>query len=290
MDKSKKKFSPRNLMVMATVGPISIWMILFVICPILYVFFISFMQRGRLSGIKMIPTYINYVNILNPTYLKVVYQSVFIALGTTVFCLLLAYPLAYLINKKKKYAGTLMTLLMIPFCCSTLIKCYSFVLLLNANGVVNSFLRKFNLIESSIQFLYNDKMTMVGMVYCLLPFAVLPLYTSIEKLDFSLIEASQDLGAKFRTTFTRIILPLTAPGIFASVIMVFIPSLGYYMVSDILGGGSSLIIGTLIKNQFTTARNWPFGAALSIVLIILTLLMLFIYSRFGDMDELGGGF
>lgn len=286
----KIKLSSSKLMVLATVGPVSLWMILFVICPIAYILFVSFMTKGALVGIKLIPTIQNYRDILNPTYLSVVYKSAFIALMTTVFCLLLGYPMAYAMCRKKKYTGMLMTLLIVPFCCNTLIKCSSFVLLFNTSGVINSFLIRIGILSKPVDILYNDPMIIFGMVYCLLPFAVLPIYSSIEKFDTGLLEASYDLGANRIKTFTKILLPLTGPGIFAAVIMVFIPSLGYYMVSDILGGGSSLIIGTLIKNQFTISRNWPLGAALSIVLIALTLLLLYLYSRIGNMDDLGGGF
>lgn len=285
----KLKLTSSNLMVLATVGPVSLWMILFVIAPIAYILFVSFMTKGTLVGIKLIPTVQSYVDILNPTYITVVTKSVFIAFMTTIFCLLLGYPMAYAMCMKKKITGTLMTLLIVPFCCNTLIKCSSFVLLFNTSGVMNTILLKLGIISKPLDVLYNDTMIIIGMVYCLLPFAVLPIYSSIEKFDKSLLEASYDLGANRVRTLWRILLPLTGPGIFAAVLMVFIPSLGYYMVSDILGGGSSLIIGTLIKNQFTISRNWPLGAALSIVLIGLTLLLLFIYSRFGDMDDLGGG-
>ena len=128
---------------------------------------------------------------------------------------------------------------------------------------------------------------MVGMVYCLLPFAILPLYTSIAKLDRALVEASKDLGANAVKTFFKITFPLTSGGVFASVILVFIPSLGYYYVTDIMGGGTSLVMGTLIKAQFTTAKNWPMGATISLVLILVTILLLFLYGRKGNLDDLG---
>ena len=181
-----------------------------------------------------------------------------------------------------------MIIMMIPFWTNELVIVYSLVILLNSSGIVNTLLLNLGIIQESLDLLYNNFAVVVGMVYMLLPFAVLPMYSSIEKLDKGLIEASKDLGAGPVKTFFRVVLPLTSPGIFAAVILVFIPTIGYYQITDMLGGGTQMMVGNLINNQFSLSRNWPFGAALSMLLAVLILIMLFVYKKMGgDLDELG---
>ena len=169
-----------------------------------------------------------------------------------------------------------------------MIRIYGWRSFLGTSGWLNSFLMKVHLIQEPLDLLYKNGTTILGMVYCLIPFMILPLYTAIEKLDDSLLEASSDLGAHPAKTFVNVVLPLTAGGIFSGSLMVFIPCLGYFFVSDILGGGNSDVIGNLIERQFQSGNNWPLGAALSIVLILVTLIIVKIYQRLGgDMDALG---
>jgi len=178
---------------------------------------------------------------------------------------------------------------MIPFITNSLIRTYGWIVLLRKEGVINSFLKTFNIIQESVSFMYNDFGIIVGLVYTLLPFMILPIYSALSKISNSVIEASYDLGASKIKTFFKVILPETVSGVFSGSLMVFIPAIGYFFIADILGGGKSMIIGNLIKNQFLTARNWPFGAAISIFLIIITLLLVQIYKKLGGkMDDLGG--
>ena len=178
--------------------------------------------------------------------------------------------------------------MMLPLWVSGLVILYSFVIMLNKTGVINQFLINLHLIKKPLNLLYNNFAVIVGMIYMFLPFAVLPMFSSIEKLDKGLIEASKDLGAGPVKTFMKVTLPLTSPGIFAAVILTFIPCIGYYMVTDMLGGGTNMMVGNLIYRQFTISRNWPFGAALAMVLAIVIFLMLFIYTKLGgDLDDLG---
>ena len=222
-------------------------------------------------------------------YFTVIKQSLVIALWTTLLTVLLGYPLAaFIANVKKKTSGILTVLMMLPLWVSGLVILYSFVIMLNKTGVINQFLLNLHLIKKPLNLLYNNFAVIVGMIYMFLPFAVLPMFSSIEKLDKGLIEASKDLGAGPVKTFMKVTLPLTSPGIFAAVILTFIPCIGYYMVTDMLGGGTNMMVGNLIYRQFTISRNWPFGAALAMVLAIVIFLMLFIYTKLGgDLDDLG---
>lgn len=162
----------------------------------------------------------------------------------------------------------------------------SWLLLFQTSGPVNNFLVNTGLVDSPISFIYTDELVLIGLVTNMLPFAVLPMYSTIEKLEKSLLEASADLGANSRVTFMRITLPITFPGIFSAIILTFIPSLGIYTVTDMLGGGKVLFIGNIIKNQFGSIRNWPLGAALSVLLILVTMLLIFIYTRFAKIEDM----
>lgn len=290
MKKRKEKISlGTRISRLVMCGPITVWSVIFIIAPVLLLLFISFMTKGPLGVIQYKFTLENYKTILDPVYFSVVKESLIVAFTTTVLCVLLGYPFAYFMaNKPAKISGLLMVLMMIPFWTNELVIVYSLVILLNSSGIVNTVLMNLGIIEESLNLLYNNFAVVVGMVYMLLPFAVLPMYSSIEKLDKNLIEASKDLGAGPVKTFFRVVLPLTAPGIFAAVILVFIPTIGYYQITDMLGGGTQMMVGNLINNQFSLSRNWPFGAALSMVLAVLILIMLFIYTRLGgDLDDLG---
>ena len=290
MKKSKEKISlGTRISRLVMCGPITVWSLIFIIAPVLLLLFISFMTKGPLGIIQYKFTLENYKTILDPVYFSVVKESIVVAFTTTVLCVLMGYPFAYFMaNKPAKVSGLLMILMMIPFWTNELVIVYSFVILLNSSGIINTMLMDLGIIKESLNMLYNNFAVVVGMIYMLLPFAVLPMYSSIEKLDKNLIEASKDLGAGPVKTFFRVVLPLTSPGIFAAVILVFIPTIGYYQITDMLGGGTQMMVGNLINNQFSLSRNWPFGAALSMVLAVLILVMLFIYTKLGgELDDLG---
>lgn len=277
----------KTIPALAQAGPVSVWMVLFVTIPMLYIIYVSFMSRGVFGDVVYEFSLESYQTLLDSTYFKVIVKSLQVALFTTVACLLLGYPFAYYIARKPpEVASRLIMLIMIPFWTNSLMRLNSWLLLFQTSGPVNTFLQWAGITSEPITFIYTDPLVMLGLVTNMLPFAVLPLYSTIEKLQNSLLEASSDLGANPRQTFFRITLPLTFPGIFSAVILVFIPSLGIYTVSDMLGGGKVLYIGNIIKNQFGAIRNWPLGAALSVLLLVITGLLIFVYTRFAKLEDM----
>jgi len=274
---------------MAMVGPVTLWLAFFVAVPLLYVLVMSFCSLDNSYNVVFKFTAENYARILDPNYIQIYVTSVVVAFLTTAICILIGYPFSFLIARTKwKHKALLYMMVIIPFWTNSLIRIYGWRTFLGTNGWLNNILMALHITSKPIEILFSKGATVLGMVYCLFPFMVLPLYTAIEKLDTSLLEASSDLGAKGSTTFRRVILPLTMSGIFSGSIMVFIPCLGYFFVSDIMGGGRSDVIGNLIERQFQSGNNWPLGAALSIILIIITLLLVKLYQKLGgDMDSLG---
>jgi len=287
--KESLEFSSNTLPAMVTVGPVVIIMTLLIAIPLIFVAVMSFCSIDEFYNIQFQFTADNYLRLANPDYVKIYAQSLFIAFFTTLLCILIGYPFSFVIARVKgKYKKILYMLVIIPFWTNSLIRIYGWRSFLGTSGWLNSLLMKVHLIQEPLDLLYKNGTTILGMVYCLIPFMILPLYTAIEKLDDSLLEASSDLGAHPAKTFVNVVLPLTAGGIFSGSLMVFIPCLGYFFVSDILGGGNSDVIGNLIERQFQSGNNWPLGAALSIVLILVTLIIVKIYQRLGgDMDALG---
>lgn len=283
----KRDVKRKTLPALAMAGPVSLWMILFVTIPMLFIIYISFMSRGVFGDVVYQFSGESYQTLMDATYFKVILKSLRVAVFTTVLCLLVGYPFAYYIARKpKETAAKLIMLIMIPFWTNSLMRLNSWLLVFQTNGPVNSFLQWVGLTDAPVTFVYTDGLVVLGMITNMLPFAVLPMYSSIEKLNKSFLEASADLGANGATTFRRVTLPLTFPGIFSSIILVFIPTLGIYTVSDMLGGGKVLYIGNIIKNQFGAIRNWPLGAALSVLLIVITMLLIFLYTRFASIEDM----
>lgn len=280
----KKTGHGKQLAVM--IGPAAFWMGCFVALPLVLVVLVSFMQRGLHGGIEYQFTIDNYVKMLNPMYFKILWSSVELSFLTTVICLITAYPFAYFIAKAPKaIRGILLMLTILPFWTNSLVRTYAWIVLLRTEGLINNVLMSLGFISAPLQMLYNETAVLVGLVYVLFPFMVLPLYTSIEKLDPALLEAASDLGAAPYKAFLKVTLPLTKPGIMAGAILTFIPSLGYFFIPDLMGGSKTMLISNLIKNQFLTARDWPFGSAISIVLIVITLVLLFLYFRNAGSKE-----
>ena len=263
---------------------------LFLIVPLLIMFLISFAQRGLYGGIAPITDlwqYItsgafldNHLRTFNPLYLKIYWRSLWMAVLTTILCLAISYPIAYYIAivAPARYKNLLLALVVIPFWTSFLIRTYAWMMILRTEGLVNTLLLNAGLIDKPMDLLYTELAVMIGLVYGELPFMILPLYASLEKLDLTLLEASSDLGAPHVSTFWRVTLPLTMPGIIAGVVLVFIPSIGQFVVSDLLGGAKSMLIGNLIQNQFTTANNRPFGSAIAFQLTAVVLMLLLAYA------------
>jgi|APTNR8051073442_1049403.scaffolds.fasta_scaffold00013_198 spermidine/putrescine transport system permease protein len=268
------------------------WLVLglFFILPLFIMLMISFGQRGTYGGLKPIVdlgAYLlsgeflaNYRQTLDPLYLQIYWRSLWMAVVTTALCLLISYPVAYYIAvvAPARRKNLLLALVVIPFWTSFLIRTYAWMLVLRTEGLVNSLLLGTGIIDAPLSLLYNEMAVMIGLVYGELPFMILPLYASLEKLDLTLLEASGDLGANHPSTFWRVTVPLTMPGIVAGIVLVFIPSIGQFVVSDLLGGAKSMLAGNLIQNQFAVARNKPFGSAVAFELTAVVLLLLMAYA------------
>ncbi len=270
--------------------PIIAYSLLLIILPLIYIFFISFMKSDSYGGIIYTFNVSNYIEIFNMVYIKVFLKSFVIATIATFICILISYPFTYFISQKKGYVkNVLITLVMIPFLTNSLIRTYGWIILLRKHGLINETLLSLGLIKNPFNLMYNNFSIIIGMVYTLLPFMILPLYSSMEKINPKVIDAASDLGSSKIKTFFEIIIPYTKTGLFNGIIMVFIPCLGYFFISDLLGGGKLMILGNLIKNQFLTARNWPFGASISIAMLIVSYILVKIYKHLGgNMDDLGG--
>lgn len=272
------------------ITPVIIYSVFLIALPLIYILILSFLKNDFYGGIISEFTLNNYISLLDAVYIKVFLKSFLIALITTAICILISYPFCIFVSKKNSYLKKIfMTLVIIPFLTNSLIRTYGIIILLRKEGIANAILQGLNITNGPIDLMYNDFGIIFGMVYTLLPFMVLPLFSSVDKINPSIIEAAGDLGANKKSIFKEIILPQTIPGLFNGSLMVFIPTIGFFFISDLLGGGKLMLLGNLIKNQFLTARNWPFGAAISIVLILITFLLVNIYKKLGgDMDELGG--
>lgn len=275
----KRRFL-KSAPIFKTIGPVAIWLITFFIVPLLLVLIVSFLSRGEYGDIQLPFTLDNYKRLLSPIYGQILIKTLIISISTTVGCLIIGYPFAYFIGRaNKKYRGLLLLLVILPFWTNSLVRTYAWIILLRTEGVINTYLMRFGLISNPIQMLYTDGAVLIGMLYIMLPFMVLPIYTSIEKLDMSYIEAANDLGASPYKTFKEITLPLTMPGIVAGCMLVFIPTLGYFFISDLMGGSKTMLISNLIKNQFLTSRDWPFGSAIAVIVIILMLIAIGLYFK-----------
>ena len=260
-------------------------MLMLFLAPLAIILAYSLLTRGTYGGISLPWAAESYQRMVDPIYLAILWRSFWIAGVSTVFCLLLGFPLALFISRSGKRKDLYLSLVMLPFWTSFLVRTYAWMFLLRDTGLINTLLEKLGLIHGPLPLLYNDGAVILGLVYGYLPFMVLPLYATLERLDRNLLEASADLGARPWATLTHVMVPLCAPGIRAGTILVFIPCLGAYLTPDLLGGGKSVMIGNLIQNQFTTARDWPFGSAVSLVLMAIVMVFLFVIAR-GEGEDL----
>ncbi len=249
------------------------------VAPLAIVLAYSLLTRSPYGSIAKPWTIDNYSRLADPLYLDIFLRSVSVAAAATILCLLLGFPLALFISGAGKRKNLYLTLVILPFWTSFLIRTYSWMFLLRDTGLINSILLRLGLIHQPLPLLYNYGAVLLGLVYGYLPFAVLPLYATLERLDPSLLEASADLGARPWQTLLRVTLPLAAPGFLAASVLIFIPCLGAYLTPDLLGGGKTVLIGNLINNQFTTARDWPFGSAASLALMAVVLVLLLLGLR-----------
>ncbi len=261
-----------------SISTTALWLGIFALLPNIGLLIITVLKRGEKDFVAPQFTFENYMNLFDPKYLTVLWESFWIALISTLTCLLLAYPFATAMARAKESVKPwLLLLIIIPFWTNSLIRTYALIAILKTNGIISSFLMWTGLTSEPVSFMYGYFATFCGMVYTFLPFMILPLYASIEKLDGRYAEAARDLGASPWRTFWHITFPLTLPGVVAGSILVFLPSLGAFYIPEILGGAKTLLVGNFIKNQFLVARDWPLGAAASTFLTLLLILLLLMY-------------
>lgn len=273
----------------ATLFVIWAWLIIFALLPNILVIVASFLTRDEDNFLALPATLANYARLMDPLYLKVFLHSLSMAAITTIICLLLGYPFAWLVSRaNKKWQSLLMLLLVIPFWTNSLVRLYAVKLIMAANGLLSSALIGLGVINEPLQILYTQKAVIGGLVYLLFPFMVLPLYAVFVDLRQDYVLASKDLGANKYQTFWHVILPLTTPGIISGMLLVLLPAMGMFYVADILGGSRNLLVGNIIKSQFLDARDWPFGAAASVLLTVAMAVLIMAYrassKRIGKTD------
>jgi spermidine/putrescine transport system permease protein len=270
--------------------PAMLWLGIFFILPLLIMLAISFLTRGTRGVQYTFPaTLQNYADVLGPVYFPVFTQSMWIALLTTIICLIIGYPLAFFIatRKSKLMQNLTLFLVILPFWTNFLVRTYAMKVLIGNEGPLNSFLLNIGVIQEPIQMINTPFAVLLGLVYSFLPFMVLPIYSSVERFEFRLVEAANDLGANDLRAFLRVVLPLTLPGVLAGSILVFIPTVGAFITPDLLGGTSGLMIGNLITSQFRGTGNWPRGAAASMIMMALVIIALFLYAILGSRSTGG---
>lgn len=261
------------------IAPAAALLIATVAVPFIVLAVYAFQTRGAYGGVIPPWTLENWQRLADPLYFGILARSFIVAAISTALCLLMAFPLALAIVRSGRWKNLMLALVMVPFWTSLLIRTYAWMFLLRDTGLINSALLNAGLISEPLPLLYNWGAVVLGLVYAHLPFMVLPLYAALERQEPHLLEAAADLGARDWQAFWRITLPLAAPGIRAGVLLVFIPCLGTYLIPDLLGGGKTILAGTLIQNQFTASRDWPFGSAVSLALMAAVLVLLWMEAR-----------
>ena len=275
-----KKLNLQNAIITLIVG----WLTLFVLVPNIMIIGTSFLTRDEANLIELTFTFDNYLRLLDPLYAKVLMHSFYMAIIATLLCLVIGYPFAYIVAKMpEKWRPFMLFLVIVPFWTNSLIRTYGLKIVLGTQGILNKSLMAMEIIDKPMRLMYTETAVMIGLVYILLPFMILPLYSAIERLDNTYIEAAKDLGANKFQTITKVILPLTMPGIIGGCLLVLLPALGMFYISDLLGGAKNILIGNVIKSQVLNARDWPFGAATSIALTFAMAVMLYAYYRAGKL-------
>ena len=285
-DRKKKKRKDRWWM---TVAPIYLFTIVFVALPILYLIVLSFLTRAQTWGVVNRFTLDNYAKILKPVYLNTFKESFQLAVLTTLCTLVIGYPFGYFMARLEKKAKSMMMLLVvIPFWTSALMRMYGWIIIFRSNGLLDKLLMALHITDDPLKLLYSYPAVLVGMIYSLLPFMILSVYSSTDKMDWSLVEAARDLGATRLEAFLTVTVKMTLPGLMSGVFLVCIPSMGLFFIADILGGGKVMLVGNLIQNQLQSGRDWPFAAALSVILMIFTSLMIWLYRKVTRVKDLEG--
>lgn len=266
--------------------PAVLWLTLFFLLPVLIVFLVSFMTRGRGGAGELPFTLANYERVIT-VFGPIITDSIWIAFVTTVICLLVGYPLAFFISTRQdpRMRSLALFMIILPFWTNFLVRTYALQTILGREGIANSVLSALGFIAQPLQLLNTPEAVILGLVYGYLPFMVLPIYATVERFDFRYVEAAHDLGANDVRAFLRVVLPLTLPGVIAGFILVFIPTIGAFVTPDLLGGTRGIMIGNLIQQQFRGSGNQPLGSALSVVLMAMVMIALLIYIRFGDQES-----
>jgi spermidine/putrescine transport system permease protein len=278
-----------TLRLVGLLTPVTIWLGLFFLVPLLLILAYSFGTSNIYGGITLGFNPGNYLRVFDPLYLEIIVRTFVIAAITTLLCFALGYPLAYfIVFKGRRWRNALILLVMVPFWTSLLIRAYSWVVILSGNGIANKTLQFLGITDEPVTLIFTSQAVLMGMVYSYLPFMILPLYASLEKFDTRLKEAAKDLGATRWHTFWRVTFPLSMPGVIAGSILVFIPSAGEFVIPQLLGGSRTVMTGSLIQNQFGSARDWAFGSALSVMLAALLLAAILFYVRRVGADKLEG--
>jgi len=268
------------------ISPANIYLFILMVLPLLLVVVLSFLSRGTYGDVVFIFNPSNYIRLLDPLYGKILIYSLLVGVETTVLCILIGYPLAYYIARAPaRQRSLLLFLILVPFWTNFIIRIYAWIMILRAGGFLDDILQWAHITQRSLNLLYTPTAVMIGMIYEFLPFMILPLYSSLEKIEYSLLEAAADLGAPPWKVFLRVTLPLSIPGIIAGTILVFIPAMGMFVIPDLMGGAKTILIGNVIRNQFLTARDWPFGAASSMILMVLTMVFTLYYTRKAGFGE-----
>lgn len=256
--------------------PYVVWSLIFIVAPIVIILVLSFLKTTNGQTVFSLD---NYKKILNPIYLNIFLHSIILAFISTVLCLILGYPVAYIISKYNlKKRNILILLFILPMWMNFLIRTYAWMAILNTNGILNNILGLFGI--SPVKFLYTEGAVLLGMVYNFLPFMVIPIYTVLIKLDQTLIDASYDLGATKLQTFKKVILPLSLPGVISGITMVFMPAVSTFVISRLLGGSKYLLVGNLIEQEITAVGDWNLGSSLAIFMMILILISMAFMTKY----------
>lgn len=279
----------QKLFLIGLLSPVTLYLGIFFLGPLIIIAVFSLLEPGLYGGVEWNFYHWNYGRIFGwadgvtewyePIYLKVLFRSMMMAVFTVVACLIVVYPVTFWVSRLPERSQLFfMFLITLPFFTSLIIRLYAWLVILKPSGVINDFLIGIGIIDVPLDMLFTRFAVVLGMVYVMIPFMFLPVYSSVERLDRALIEASGDLGARGWQTFAKVIVPQTLPGIAGGSVLVFIPSVGNFIIPDVLGGAKGLMIGNLVEQQFLDARNWPFGAALSMVIMGVVLTVMLIYA------------
>ena len=281
--KAKKK---KHMGKKAAVFPLYLFTTVFVLVPLIYMVVLSFLTKGEVWGVVGEVTLDNYKKIIEPVYLKTFVESIKLALISTFFVMLLGYPCGYFMAKLEEIGQKrMMVLIGLPFLTNSLLRMFGWVIVFRSNGIMDKLLMAIGLTEKPLKLLYSYPAVVVGMIYALLPFMILSVYSGAEKMDWSVVEAARDLGASRLRAFWTVTFPMTLPGLLSGVVLTFVPTMGLFFIADILGGNKVVLIGSVIYTAMTKERDWPFAAALAVVLMLLTSLMLYLSRRFSKVND-----